>query len=168
MRTNLIYLFILGLFTNCGNTEKKAEDCPLGKPTAIFSDTLQQVKSHHFELNGQSSVETILFDSGMELELSQEGCEEILQEFQFKIKDIPDKNKTLSWVEMGVVQFKFLSSLGEQFSPFFMWATAIEDAKERFSMNTPQEIGPGFFVTFNKVPGNDSNILIIKLHTEKR
>lgn len=171
MRDILVFLFLNLLIFSCGNPTDKNNantDCPLGQPTPIFSKDLNQVQSQKFELNGQNSLETVIFKNGINMELAQSGCEQISQEFQFKIKDIPNKKNTVSWVETGISQFKFLSSLGEQFAPFFMWATSIENQKERFAFNTPLELEPGFFVTFNKVPSNDFNILIVRLHTEKQ
>lgn len=168
MKTNLVCLFLIILAYGCDSSKEKTKDCPLGKPTAIFSDSLPQVTTHQFEVEDQASLESVTFNNGIELVLSQSGCEEISQEFQFTIKDIPNKTQTVSWVTAGVEQFKYLASIGEQFAPFFMWATSIEDNKENFSLNTPVELGPGFFVTFNKVPGSDNNILIVKLHTEKQ
>lgn len=168
MRPILSFLLFIALLIGCGNSTDSNNDCPLGQPTPIFSDTLNQVQSQQFELDGQTSLETVVFKNGIALELAQSGCEQIAQEFQFKIKNIPNKSNTLSWVEAGIGQFKFLASLGEQFAPFFMWATSIEDQKENFAFNTPLELGPGFFVTFNKVPGSDFDILIVRLHTEKQ
>jgi len=166
MRTILTLIVTITLFVTCDNSSKKVTDCPLGQPTPIFSDSLSQVTDHQFELNGQSSLETISFKNGVVLELNQSGCEEISQEFQFKLKEIPNKANTLSWVQAGVEQFRFMSGLGEKYAPFFQWATSIDDQKEKFALNTPMELAPGFFVTFNKVPGNDYNILIVRLHTE--
>ncbi|MFT4759182.1 MAG: hypothetical protein ACI9XO_002138 [Paraglaciecola sp.] len=166
MRPILTLLFFITLVFGCENSAEKTNDCNLGQPTPIFSDTLSQVQSQQFELNGQTSLETIVFKNGIALELAQSGCEQISQEFQFKIKNIPDKSSTLPWIEAGISQFKFLSSLGAQFAPFFMWATSMEDQKEQFTFNTPLELGPGFFVTFNKVPSTNFDILIVRLHTE--
>ena len=69
---------------------------------------------------------------------------------------------------MNVEQFKFLSKLDEKFAPFFMWGTAIEEVTEDIALNLPYQLGPGFFVTFNKVPGSEKDILIIKLHSEEQ
>lgn len=166
MRTILSLILTSVLFFGCENSTEKSQECPLGQPTPIFSDSLNQVQAHQFELNGQSSLETVSFTNGVVLELAQSGCEEISQEFQFKLKEIENKGNTLSWVNAGVQQFRFMSGLDEKYAPFFQWATSIDDQKEKFALNTPMELAPGFFVTFNKVPGNDYNILIVRLHTE--
>ena len=163
-----VILLIFLMFFGCGNPQGNENDCPLGQPTAIFSDTLKEIQSQKFEVTGQESLETVQFKNGVELELAQRGCEEISQEFQFRLLELADQNKTIAWVEAGVEQFKFLATLGEQFSPFFIWATSIEEQKQNFAFNTPQELAPGFFVTFNKVAGSDYSILIVKLHTEKK
>jgi len=168
MKIFQIMLFSVAFLLSCENGTDNNQDCPLGQPTPIFSDSLIQVKTHLFELEEQSSLETVEFDNGVILELAQSGCEEISQEFQFKIKEIQNKNNTLSWVEAGVEQFKYMSGLGEQFAPFFMWATSIDDQKNKFALNTPLELAPGFFVTFNKVSGNNFDILIVRLHTENQ
>jgi len=161
---HVILLFFV-FFSACNNTTEQEEQCSKGQPTPIFSSELVDVISQKFELDGQNSLETIAFKNGNKLELAQSGCEDVVQEFQFTIPSIQQKSETVNWVEAGIEQFRFLSGLDEKYTAFFMWGNAIEESKDQIAFNIPHQLGPGFFVTFNKVSGNKNDILIVKLHS---
>ena len=169
------YMFIptfllLMLLLSCNSAQQQSDepfaDCPQGKPSAVFNKEIQGIKEHQFGLKADFSIETVDFHNGTKLELIQSGCENVVQEYQFTFEGEPLPNDPAVWTALAVVQFKFLSSLGEAFAPFFMWATAIENAQDHFIFNEAHEIQPGFFVTLNKVSGQAEQILIVKLATQ--
>ena len=92
--TILSFIFLLAtVFIGCGNesspskktSEQNQEKCKYGTPTPIFSDALSKVTDHSFSAEGQKGIEEVSFENGVELELLQSGCNEILQSYQFKI-----------------------------------------------------------------------------------
>ncbi len=92
-------LFIFGL-GSCGSA---AGECLANEPAAIFSPSIAGVKNHHFELKGRESVERLqLPEMALNLEISQSGCSELVQDFRIEldgtIKEVQGAAQTLRLV----------------------------------------------------------------------
>ena len=70
----------------CGsNSNDPFADCAQGRPVAIFSDSLEAVARHQFEIKDKIGMEQVAFKNGVALEVYQSGCDLVRQEFRFQL-----------------------------------------------------------------------------------
>ena len=166
--TNILIFFVFNvvfLQTACKN--KKEVPCKYGNPTAIFSDTMQNVKKHFFEIKEGTGVEMVAFKNNYLLEVEQSGCEEIQQQFSFilhgKFMDAPDS----FWKDLAVKQFRDMAKMSPKLLPFNGWADALDAVKNKIKLSEPTEIQPQFFCRIDKVVSPEQATLVILLSQKK-
>lgn len=166
-------LFVGILLLACGNENPSGNDaenssvekCKYGSPTPIFSKELEKVVDHSFSVNGQKGLEKVKFENGMELELIQDGCNELLQSFQFSFNsDLTGEDRF--WVEQAAEQFRYLSTLSEDHLSFSLWAGAIANNIESINLGTAFEPEPNTFIKIDKVPSGEKTILVVTLEAK--
>ena len=162
----IFYSVSLIFFTSaCKN--KKEVPCKYGNPTAIFSDTMQNVKKHFFQIKEGTGVEMVAFKNNYLLEVEQSGCEEIQQQFSFilhgKFMDAPDS----FWVQLAVKQFRDMAKMSPKLSLFNGWADALDAIKDKIKLSEPTEIQPHFFCRIDKVVSPEQATLVILLSQKK-
>lgn len=110
-----IYRFGLALLlaTSCDVAPKKCRY----KPGPVFSARLPHVLQYNFEREGVQSLESVLLDSGVLLEVEQEVCDLTQQEFRFGVKGDYSKYADDAWLQEAVRQFVFLSTLSPAQAP---------------------------------------------------
>jgi len=172
LRTLIILLVVTTIFA-CKNdkpSSKKADDyteepCKYGAPTPIFSKDLEKVIDQEFSVNGQKGNETVKFENGLELELLQSGCDELLQSYQFILsKDLSGDNKF--WIEKAAEQFRYLATLSENHLSFNLWAGAIQNASEAISLGETFEPDANTFIKIDKIPSGENTILVVTLEAK--
>lgn len=165
--------FTCFLLLTCGNENPPSkgavnpglEKCKYGSPTPIFSKELEKVVDHSFSVNGQKGVEKVKFENGTELELIQDGCNELLQSFQFSFNgDVTGEDQF--WIEQAVEQFRYLSTLSENHLSFSLWAGAIANNIETINLGAAFEPEPNTFIKIDKVPSGDKTILVVTLEAK--
>lgn len=158
-------LFII-LFASACKTKTNAP-CRFGSPTAIFSDTMQNVKKHFFTIKDGTGVEMVAFKNNYLLEVEQSGCEDIQQQFSFtlhgKFMDAPDS----FWIGLAIKQFKDMAGMSPKLAPFTAWGEAIESMKDKIRLSEPMEIQPQFMCRLDKVVSLDQATLVILLSQKK-
>lgn len=147
-------------FFACKNGEKK---CPYGDPMPIFSEKLDHVKLHQFEKKDGESLESLIFDSGITLEIEQTGCEQIRQEFRFTALGDRRNLADSLWAKEAVRQLVFLSSLGPKQAPLRTWADAIEKSRSEMKLGENFDLGGGVMAQVGKVVGPDQSVLTLVL-----
>jgi len=163
----LLFFILIACGTSTSNTEQNAfADCEYGPPKAIFSNKTPLVSSHSFELGAKAAVETVVFDSDIQLELTQSGCEKPKQVFQFTIPGDSTVYTPEDWVEMALNQFKFLGSLHEPLQALNFWGNALSAQKETIKLGQPVPLEQGRFVKIDKVADAKQGILMIELYQE--
>ncbi len=153
---SLVILFAVLLA--CKNSEPK---CRFGEPTPILSDKLPHVKLHEFEKKGGESVESVIFDNQVALEIAQSGCESIRQEFRFAAPGDRRQVADSLWAKEAVRQLVFLSSLGPKQAPLRAWADALEKARPDMKLGEETSLGGGVVAQVNKVAGADQSVLTL-------
>lgn len=159
----LIFLFSVGC-TNTPSGQRSFSDCPNPAPVAVFSDKLDAVTNHQFQLKDLEGIEEVDFANGMHLTLIQSGCETIRQEFQFQIpgSNFPSDD-TEYWVAEALRQLRYLAGLGPQYLSLNDWAQAIEINKDLFQLGEPVEIQVGFRVEIDRIRYADHATVLLTL-----
>lgn len=159
------YLFgsLLLLFFACNNSDPFA-DCQYGRPQAVFSATLPQIKQHTFTLADQQGIEQIQFTDGNKLELIQKGCNDIVQEFIFELPGQfkSEADDTAFWIKKALERFRYLSQLDEQYADLEMWVQAIGAVAPQLKLGDKTEVQSGFFVEINRVVSTTYAILTVE------
>lgn len=162
--TATICLLLLGCVNNEPSNDKKipqeSNPCKYGTPTAIFSKELQKVKDHSFSAEGQKGIEKVNFENGMDLELLQSGCNELLQSYRFGLSGDLEGNDQF-WIEQAVEQFKYLSTLSDNHVSFGLWSGAIQNSSEMISIGESFEPEPNTFIKIDKIPTGEKIILVV-------
>lgn len=168
-KTSLIFLLIV--FIGCSSeVDKKSTkpfaNCQYGPPKAIFSKEMGAVTQHDFQLNQQVAIEQVKFDGGIQLELTQSGCEKPRQEFQFNIPTNTSAFKDEDWIAMTIDMFGFMGNMAESLQPFLFWQEALSKKATQIKIGAPLQLESNFFVKIDKVAGEDTGLLIISLFQE--
>lgn len=125
----------------CGSGSD-ATTCPAGTPAPIASDTMAAVAAHHFERQGQESVEELTLVDGGRIELYQSGCDLIRQEFRFLAPAPPGEVSAQDLFSEAAARFRKMSGLSPSWAPFAQWADAIEAIAAEGRPGVPVEL-PG-------------------------
>lgn len=160
--SNLLFFFVIlaFLFTNCNETESKKE-CTFGEPVPIFKSTNEAVRKTTFQKNGRQGIEEVLFKNGISLELIQDGCDEVKQDFSFKLPPSNAAQPDTFWVEKGSQLLRYLSKTDLTLTQFGQWAGMIDQNKALFKLGEAQEVQPNYFITVDKI--NSPNETIVKV-----
>lgn len=156
-------IIITFLLYSCGDSSNKST-CPLGQPVPIFSSELSKVSSHDFKSNGQKGNETIIFTDGSQLEVLQDGCEKITQEFRFQLKEFDPKWNTEDWFEAAIAKVNFLSTISKKHQDLQLWASAISQQKAQWKLSGEMVLGPGFNAKVDRILGGEQALLIVQFY----
>ena len=141
--------------------------CKLGKPTAIFPEQVPSVTNRVFEVNNNTSTENIIFDNGLQLEIFQDGCDFVRQEFRFTLNEAPDSTSSSFWTTKAANLFHYMADQSEHLVDFHLWGGAIEAVapKIRLGERTPLD-GP-FTIKVDKINlGEKQTMLMVILSNE--
>jgi hypothetical protein len=159
---SLIFLFFT-LFTACKTDNGK---CKFGDPVAIFSDTMQAVKNHHFEIKDKTGIEYVVLKNGLLLEIEQSGCNTINQQFTFEIMGDFSKQNDDFWKTLAAKNFQLLSNASVKLQPFIAWSEAIESVKSKLKLAEAIEIQNKMHVRLDKIVSADRAMLVVQLSQE--
>lgn len=161
IRIGMVALGCMLMLNACENTPK----CPHGDPTPMFDEEHQMISYHDFGLTGQKSVEEVAFTTGVDLQIFQEGCDDIRQEFQFSVEgnlsEVPDS----MWFKQAVRQFYFLSALSEKHKPMAQWGDAIEMVRHQMKLGQKANVAENISITVDKVIGRGESTLLVTLES---
>ncbi|MFN0215829.1 MAG: hypothetical protein ACKVT2_16340 [Saprospiraceae bacterium] len=141
-----IVLAALIFFLSCQNKPS----CKY-KPEPIFSKDLPHVLQYNFEKEGSQSLESLLLDRGILLEISQEVCGETKQEYRFNVKGAFSAQPDSFWLKEASRQFVFLSTFSPKQAPLKDWGDIIELRRAEMALGQPREVQPGVFVRIDRV-----------------
>ncbi len=145
------------------NDENDFENCKYGQPEPIFSDSLQAITTHDFRVKDREGMETLVFTSGLKLDIIQSGCDAIRQELVFTLGDETGHRMDEDWVAEAVDKLNFLAGLGTAYAAFGFWAQAIEARKDAMKLSESLEVQPGFYVRIDPVASSRQPLLRIIL-----
>lgn len=149
-------LFALLLPSSCKN--KPA--CKF-KPEPIFSKDLPHIVQYNFEKEGSQSLESLLLDRGVLLEIGQEVCGETKQEYRFTVKGDYAAQPDSFWLKEASRQFVFLSTFSPKQASLKDWADIIEARRTDMRLSQEREMQPGIFVRIDRVLSPEEATLLV-------
>lgn len=157
MRYCLISFFASALLLTACQGEKKCRF----KPAPIFKQGLPHVSQYSFERKGQQSLESLLLDTGVLLEIGQDICESSRQEYRFIAQGdrraLPDS----LWVKEAVRQLVFLSTFSAEQAALKAWADVIESSRNDITLGADYAVQPGISIRVDKIASSDQSTLIL-------
>ncbi len=164
-----IWITCLALFGACTSNTATSEatstdpfkDCKMGKPEAIFAGNYDLVTSQEFKIKGKEGIENIRFKNGLALELTQQGCDKVIQVFQF---EIPQKLVgEQDWMSIAADQFAFISGTSQKHGMLGMWGQAIRANGPNIQLGEKQTLQPGISIKVDKVQGGERTMVLVEL-----
>ncbi len=156
-----------GIFISC-SANQGAENggqltsCPMGTPSAVFSDTMQAVSNHEFTLQGNNSQERVILQSGQRIHLFQSGCEILEQEYRFWLTE--SSNARLTDPEIiGIAenQFTMLSYLSPSLAGYAGYAGMIQEVAPQILLGQETEFALGQTVEIDKIVTDNETLLTV-------
>lgn len=139
------------------------ENCKYKSPVALFGPKFKDIKKHQFQQEKTYSIEQVVFENGVALELTQSGCNKARQEFKFILKGDFSGRSEQEWISVAAGLFQFLSSIDHSLMEFHNWSKAIKDKKTMIHIGQPMEVQPGFLVAIDRIVGPDITTLVVVL-----
>ena len=159
---------ILVTWYSCNPTPANPSDaCAFGEPRPIFSDSMGPVVEHEFQATGLEATEKVLFSNGQKVQVFQSGCDTLLQEFRFPVpaegNQVPFKDRAVQAME----QFAYLAGVDSKLEPLSLWTVQLTARRDTPVYGQMLELGPGYSIALDVVPGDAEDILIVKLEGRK-
>lgn len=133
------------------------------KPEPIFQAGLPHVLQYNFEKQGNQSLESLLLDTNVLLEINQDVCDKTRQEFQFTVRGDYSRFADSLWMKEAVRQLVYLSSFSEKQAPLKAWADVLEARRTEMRLGEDREIQPGVFVRIDRVVSPEKSTLLLTL-----
>jgi hypothetical protein len=131
------------------------------KPEPIFSRDLPHVVDYNFEKEGSQSLESVMLDRGILLEVGQEVCGDTKQEFRFIVKGDFAAQPDSFWLKEASRQFVFLSTFSPKQAALKDWGDIIEMRRLEMSIGQAREVQKGVFVRVDRVISPEEAILTV-------
>jgi hypothetical protein len=131
------------------------------KPEPIFSKDLPHVVQYNFEKEGSQSLESLLLDRGVLLEIGQEVCGETRQEYRFTVQGDYAAQPDSFWMKEASRQFVFLSSFSPKQAALKDWGDMIEQRRAEMRLGQDREVQPGIFVRVDRIVSPEQATLLV-------
>lgn len=131
------------------------------KPSPIFEQGLPHITEYHFEKKGAQSLESMMLDTGVLLEISQDICNESRQEYRFNVQGDFSKFPDSLWLKEATRQLVFLSSFSAKQSALKAWADVIEQRRAEMRLGEDKEVDRGVFVKVDRVVSPEQSTLVL-------
>ena len=151
------------LIISCSGETVKEEKCRFGEPTAIFNTNNTAISSTDFKIQGRTGIENVKFKNQLSLELTQSGCQEIIQDFAFSLPMTNPEADGQFWIKQGEQLMRFMGNTDPSLMQFSEWANMIAQASKEMKLGQAKEIQTGYFVTVDKIAGNEETIIKVTL-----
>jgi hypothetical protein len=134
--------------------------CPY-KPAPIFEKGLPHVQEYNFERKDNQSLESLLLDTGVLLEIGQDVCETTRQEYRFIVKGDYSQYPDSLWFKEAARQLVFLSTLSPKQAALKDWADILEIQRHGMQLGAQKEIQPGIFMRLDRVVSPQESTLVL-------
>ncbi len=131
------------------------------KPEPIFAKDLPHVVQYNFEKDGSQSLESLMLDRGILLEIGQEVCGETKQEYRFTVKGDYNAQPDSFWMKEATRQFVFLSTFSPKQAALKDWGDIIELRRHEMQLGQNREVQPGVFVRIERVLSPEEATLLV-------
>jgi hypothetical protein len=163
LKYSILISWILIIASCSGNTNSKEEKCRFGEPTSIFNEQNPAIASSNFKKEGRIGIETIQFKNQLSLELTQSGCQNLVQDFAFSLPMTNPKADGQFWIQQGEQLMRFLGNTDPSLMQFGEWANMIAQSSKEMKLGEAKEIQTGYFVTVDKISGKEQTIIKVTL-----
>ncbi|MBK8967419.1 MAG: hypothetical protein R3D58_05970 [Saprospiraceae bacterium] len=133
------------------------------KPEPIFEANLPHVVQYNFEKQGNQSLESLLLDTNVLLEISQEVCNQTRQEYRFTVQGDFSRFPDSLWMKEAVRQLVFLSTFSPKQAPLKAWADVLEAQRSQMRLGQDAEIQPGVKVRVDRIVSPEESTLLLVL-----
>ncbi len=144
---------------------RKLEDCPYGRPKAVFSEAMPGISAHQFVEEPYAATERFHLGDTLTVTLIQSGCEKPVQEFRFEMPP-PQPNSADShafWAAKAVDLLYVLANLDASTTPLSAWAQAIEAQIPNFILGESLPIQQDTYVRIDRIRASEGVILLLTL-----
>ncbi|MDX1913200.1 MAG: hypothetical protein SFV22_17025 [Saprospiraceae bacterium] len=131
------------------------------RPEPIFSKDLPHVVQYNFEKDGSQSLESLLLDRGVLLEIGQEVCGETRQEYRFTVQGDYATQPDSFWMKEASRQFVYLSSFSPKQAALKDWGDMIEQRRSEMRIGEDREVQPGIFVRVDRIVSPEQATLMV-------
>lgn len=152
----LLAFIFPAVFISC----KNEKTCKY-KPAPVFEAGLPHVLQYNFEKQGTQSLESLLLDTNVLLEISQDVCEQTRQEYRFTVPGNFSQYADSLWLKEATRQLVFLSSFSRKQAPLKAWADVIEARRSEMKLGEDREVEPGVFVRIDRIVSPERSTLIL-------
>ena len=149
---------MLSCFAPSCKTEEKCKY----KPEPIFEPGLPHIEQYNFEKQGNQSLESVLLDTKVLLEIHQDVCTKTRQEYQFTVQGDFSRFPDSLWMKEAVRQLVFLSSFSPKQAPLKAWADVLEASRSTMRLGEEMEVQPGITVRVDRVVSPEKSTLLLE------
>jgi hypothetical protein len=160
-----IFICLTAGLTACrsNGAPEKLEDCPYGKPVAVFGAQIPGISGHQFSSTPYDATEQFMLDDTISVILLQSGCEKPVQEFRFTYALDLEASNSVYPSENAVRFLRRLGSIDPSTLPLIAWAQAIEALPTDWIQGEPRAVQPGTLVKLDWISTAQSQTLILVL-----
>jgi hypothetical protein len=158
-----IFILLSVIFMNFGCKS----DCKFGKAVPIFPKGLPIVTEQHFEAREADAFETIVFKNGLRLQITQSGCNDLKQLFEFMQQGDYAQRGDEFWKKTAVDQLKMMSTMHASLQTLSVWAGAIENVLPTLKLGESTEIEPNTYVKIDKITNGKDAVLLLELSKKR-
>lgn len=133
------------------------------KPEPVFEAGLPHITAYNFEVQGPQSLESVLLDDKILLEISQDVCEHTRQEFRFTV---PGDRRTFPdslWLKEASRQMVLLSALSPKQAALKGWGDVIENSRSEMKIGEDFTVQAGITVRVDRVLSPEQSVLLVVL-----
>lgn len=131
------------------------------KPAPIFAPDLPYVVQYNYEVQGQQSLESVMLENQVLLEVYQDVCNTSRQEYRFTVAGDRSSYADSLWMKEATRQLFFLSTMSPQQAPLKAWADVIEKSRSNMHLGVPLEIDQGISVQIDRILSPEKSTLVL-------
>ena len=152
----MLFLLLTVVWVSCKDNSK----CRY-KPAAIFAPDLPYVVQYNYEVEGQQSLESLILENQVLLEIYQDVCQSTRQEYRFTVAGDRSGSADSTWMKEATRQLVFLSTMSPQQAPLKAWADVIEQNRTNMHLGVPLEIDQGISVQIDRILSPEKSTLVL-------
>lgn len=133
------------------------------KPEPVFSKDLPHILQYNYEVQGSESLESMMLDRGVLLEIGQQVCDDTRQEYRFNVQGDYSAKPDSFWLKEASREFVYLSSFSPKQAAFKDWADIIEQRRSEMKLGEDREVQPGVFIRVDKIVNPQQATLLVVL-----
>lgn len=156
-----VLTFIFLVMISCKQERKCAY-----KPSPIFEAGLPHVVQYNFEVEGDQSLESMMLDTKVLLEIYQQVCDKTYQEYKFTVQGDYTQMPDSMWLKEASRQLVFLSTLSSKHLALKDWADIIELRRSDMRIGENREVQQGFYVKVDRILSPDQSALLVTFSQE--